>query len=288
MNKPARALAPAPRRKEAVRAASPSATGAAAAVPVRTRGEGVKAAAPQAPALALYAQIKEHITRRIQRGEWPAGHRLPSENELVAQFGISRMTVNRALRELVDEGRIVRVAGVGSFVAEDKPQSTLLQIANIASEIRARGHDYGFALIEAERQPASPDVAAWLDLRAGESVFHSTCLHLENGLPVQLEERWVNPRVVPDYLAQDFRQLPPSEYLVRHVPFDQIEHLVDAVLPSAEQARRLDMPQDQPCLLLTRRTWTRGTPVTVVRCLHPASRYRLGSRFRADGNPTFN
>ena len=244
------------------------------------------AASVQAPALALYEQVKEFITRKIQDGSWPAGHRLPSEHELVAQFGISRMTANRALRELVEQGRVVRQAGVGSFVAEDKPQSTLLQIGNIASDIRARGHDYSYQLLVAERIAASSDVAAWLDLRAGESVFHSLCLHLEDGTPVQLEDRYVNPRVVPNFLDQDLASTPPSEYLVRHVPFDQIEHLVDAVLPTAEQAGRLAMPIAEPCLLLTRRTWTRTVPVTLVRCLHPATRYRLGSRFRADGNPT--
>ena len=243
-------------------------------------------AAARKPELALYAQVKEHIARRIQDGSWPAGHRLPSEHELVAQFGVARMTVNRALRELVEQGRIRRVAGVGSFVAEDKPQSTLLQIANIASEIRARGHDYGFQLVASERIAASTDVAAWLDLRAGESVFHTVCLHLEDGVPVQLEDRYVNPRVVPDFLDQDLAAMPPSEYLVRHVPFDQIEHLVDAVLPTVDQALRLSMPAAEPCLLLTRRTWTRTVPVTLVRCLHPSTRYRLGSRFRADGNPT--
>jgi GntR family histidine utilization transcriptional repressor len=245
------------------------------------------AAPTPAPALALYAQVKEHIVRKIQDGSWPAGHRLPSENDLVTQFGISRMTANRALRELLDEGRIVRVAGVGSFVAEDKPQSTLLQIANIASEIRARGHDYGYQLVAGERISAPADVAAFLDLRAGESVFHSVCLHLEDGVPVQLEDRYVNPRVVPQFLDQDLATTPPSEYLVRHVPYDQIEHLVDAVLPTPEQAQRLAMPKAEPCLLLTRRTWTRNVPVTLVRCLHPASRYRLGSRIRADGNPSF-
>ncbi len=237
------------------------------------------------PSLALYEQVKEHIVRKIQDGSWPAGHRLPSEHELVVQFGISRMTANRALRELVTQGRVVRVAGVGSFVAENKPQSTLLQIANIASEIRARGHDYGYQLVAAERIASPADVSAWLDLRSGESVFHSVCLHLENGVPVQLEDRYVNPRVVPDYLDLDLSNLQPSEYLVRNVPFDQIEHLVDAVLPTAEQAVRLAMPAAEPCLLLTRRTWTRTVPVTLVRCLHPASRYRLGSRFSADGNP---
>lgn len=248
---------------------------------------GASAATSASPGLALYEQIKAFITHRIQDGTWPAGHRLPSESELVAQFGVARMTVNRALRELVEQGRIVRVAGVGSFVAENKPQSTLLQIANIASEIRARGHDYRCVLMVAERIAASPDVAVWLDLRQGESVFHTVCLHMENDIPVQLEDRHVNPRAVPNFLEQDFSAMPPSEYLVRNVPFDQIEHVVDAVLPTVEQARRLAMPAADPCLLLTRRTWTRGQPVTMVRCLHPASRYRLGSRFRADGNPLF-
>ncbi len=237
--------------------------------------------------LALYQQIKSFIIGKIQDGSWPAGHRLPSEHELVAQFGISRMTINRALRELVEQRRIVRQAGVGSFVAEDKAQSTLLQIANIARDIRERGHEWGYRLLLAERIAASPDVAAWLDLRAGESVFHSICLHLEDGTPVQLEDRYVNPQVVPDFLSQDLTRTPPSEYLVRQVPYDQIEHLVDAVLPSAEQAARLAMSAAEPCLLLTRRTWNRHVPVTVVRCLHPASRYRLGSRLRADGNPSF-
>ena len=235
--------------------------------------------------MALYEQVKDHIARKIQEGAWRAGDRLPSESELVTQFGISRMTVNRALRELVEQGRIVRVAGVGSFVAEEKPQSTLLQIANLASEIRQRGHDYRCDVLAVERVSASLEVAAALDLRTGESVFHSLCIHREDGLPVQLEDRYVNPRQVPQFASQDFTLLQPSEYLVRNVPFDQVEHVVDAVMPTAEQAALLEMPATEPCLLLTRRTWSRSVPITVVRCLHPASRYRLGSRFRADGNP---
>ena len=237
------------------------------------------------PALALYEQVKDFIVRRIQDGSWRAGDRLPSESELVAQFGISRMTVNRALRELVEQGRIVRVAGVGSFVAEDKPQSTLLQIANLASEIRQRGHDYRCDVLAVERTAATLDVASALDLRTGASVFHALCLHRENGVPVQLEDRYVSPRQVPRFAEQDFTVIQPSEYLVRNVPFDQVEHVVDAVMPTPEQAALLEMSTTEPCLLLTRRTWSRGNPITVVRCLHPASRYRLGSRFRADGNP---
>ncbi|KAB2902585.1 MAG: histidine utilization repressor [Burkholderiaceae bacterium] len=260
----------------------------ATASPVRSSAKAARPVVqPDTSALALYQQIKDHIARKIQDGSWKAGDRLPSENDLVMQFGMSRMTVNRALRELAEQGRIVRVAGVGSFVAEDKPQSTLLQIANLASEIRQRGHDYRCKVLTVERVSATMEVAASLDMRTGESVFHAVCVHLEDGVPVQLEDRYVNPRVVPQFAKQDFTLLQPSEFLVRNVPFDQVEHVVDAVLPTVEQAQLLEMEPAQPCLLLTRRTWSRGVPVTMVRCLHPASRYRLGSRFRADGNPVF-
>jgi GntR family histidine utilization transcriptional repressor len=234
---------------------------------------------------ALYQQVEDFIVRNIQDGSWPPGHRLPSEHELVQRFGMSRMTVNRALRELVQQGRIVRVAGVGSFVAQEKPQSTLLHIASIGREVRERGHAYRFAVRTAERAAAPPDVSTTLGLQAGDMAFHTVCLHLENEVPVQLEDRWVNPRVVPDFLERDLAAVPPGDWLVQTVPFDEIEHLVDAVLPCAEEARILQIEAAEPCLLLTRRTWTRTYAVTLVRCLHPSSRYRLGCRFDAVGSP---
>lgn len=239
----------------------------------------------QRPSVALYRQVKEYVARRIQEGSLRPGDRLPSESALVAQLGVSRMTVNRALRELTEQGRIERVAGVGSFVAQAKPQSTLLQIANLASEIRGRGHDYRCEMVSVARVSATLEVAAALGVRTGDSLFHSVCVHLEDGVPIQLEDRYVNPGAAPEFADQDFSHQQPSEYLVRTVPYDEIEHVVDAVLPTPAQAARLRMDATQPCLLLTRRTWNGGVPVTLVRCLHPASRFRLGSRYRTDGNP---
>ena len=247
-------------------------------LPERLPSSGGEREAP----VALYQQIKEHVQRHIADGTWPAGARVPSEQELVQRFGVARMTVNRALRELAEQGVIVRVPGVGSFVAEAKPQSNLLRIANIAEEIRQRGHDHRFELIDMARVAASQEVAAALDLGVGASVFHLQGVHFENGVPVQLEDRYVNPRMVPHFMEQDFSQVQPSVYLVRNVQFDQMEHVVDAMLPTPEQAHWLQMAPEQPCLVLTRRTWLRGTPVTWVHCVHPGMRYRLGSRFRTD------
>jgi GntR family histidine utilization transcriptional repressor len=237
-----------------------------------------------APAVALYQQVKDYIAGKIQDGTWKAGERLPSESELVARFGVARMTVNRALRELVEQGRVTRIAGVGSFVADEKAQGNLLQIGRLSDDIRRRGHDYECRVMLVESISASLEVASALAMNTGDSVFHSVCVHLEGGVPMQIEDRYVNPRMSPDFGRQDFKREQPSDFLVRTVLFDQMEHVVDAVLPTPEQAELLKIKPSQPCLLLTRRTWLREVPITLVRCLHPGSRYRLGSRFRTDGN----
>jgi len=227
--------------------------------------------------------VKDHIRRRLQDGSWKAGDRIASESELVAALAVSRMTVNRALRELSDEGLLRRVAGVGTFVAEEKPQSGLLQVANLAEEIRARGHVHTCEVVLQAREAASLGVAAALGLSTGDSVFHVVCVHRENGVPVQLEDRFVTPQAVPDFLDQDFSRRLPGEHLLQAVPLDEVEHVVDALGASIEEAQWLEIQAGDACLVLTRRTWSRGRAVTYVRCIHPGTRYRLGTRFKTTG-----
>ncbi len=234
---------------------------------------------PDPNGAALYEQVKAFIRQKSRTGEWKPGDRIPSENALVKTLGVSRMTINRALRELSEEGQLVRRSGVGTFVAEPRPESTLLMIARIGDEIRARGHRYHWDILSKAREKADPEVAAALDLKAGSPVFHLTCLHYENGVPVQFEERYVNPACVPQFLNQLFDAETPGEYLLGAIPADEIEHTVDAVLPGAH-ARHLKVGKTEPCLLLTRRTWSGNMPVTFVRLLYPATRYRLSCRFR--------
>ena len=110
-------------------------------------------------------------------------------------------------------------------------------------------------------------------------------VHCENGVPIQLEDRYVNPAAAPDFAVQDFSRIPPAEYLLRTVPLDEVEHVVDAVMPAREEAWLLGIRPTVPCLVLTRRTWSGRTPVTWVRCIHPGPRYRLGARFKAGASP---
>jgi GntR family histidine utilization transcriptional repressor len=223
------------------------------------------------PPTARYEQVKSHIRHTIDSGARQPGDRIPSELDLVAALGVSRMTVNRALRELAEEGLVTRVSGVGTFVAVAKPQSTLL--------IRSRGHEYSYETLLKQRETAPVLVSNALGLAPGTSVFHVICVHRENGLPVQLEDRYVNPATAPEFLQQDFAAIRPSEYLYNVVPVHDVEHVVDACLPTPDEAALLEIRVEEPCLTLVRRTWTSGVAVTFARFVHPGSRYRLGCRF---------
>jgi GntR family histidine utilization transcriptional repressor len=161
-------------------------------------------------AVPLYEGVKSLILSRIRSGEWPPKHRIPSEHELVAELGVSRMTVNRALRELSLDGVLIRIQGLGTFVAEGKAQSSVFEVRNIADEITSRGHAYSAQLVLVDQVRASPEVADTLGIDIGDVAFHSIIVHRENDIPVQLEDRYVNAEVVPTYLQQDFLRVTPT------------------------------------------------------------------------------
>jgi GntR family histidine utilization transcriptional repressor len=238
---------------------------------------GAQAAAAGADG-PLYQQVKAFILGRIAAGAWAEGDIVPSENQLTRDLGVSRMTAHRALRELTGEGVLRRVQGVGTFVAVPKPQSELVEIRNIADEIAGRGHAHSARVHLLRRERADKRIAAALEKRLGAGVFHSVLVHHEDGVPVQVEDRHVNPDFAPGYLDQDFTRQTPYTYLTALGPLDAAEHIIEAVRPHALVRRLLAIPADEPCLLLTRRTWSNGRVVSQARLTHPGSRYRLGSR----------
>ncbi|HEY6457544.1 MAG TPA: histidine utilization repressor, partial [Steroidobacteraceae bacterium] len=214
--------------------------------------------------LPLYERIKALILTEISSGGWAEGQRIPSENDLVRRVGASRMTVNRALRELAAAGYLVRRQGVGSFVAQLRAQAQPLAIRDIADEIRDRGHLHAVRVITLERCIATAQLAAHFNLRRGHELFHSRLVHLESGLPLQLEDRYVNPAVAPGYLAQDFAAITPHAYLLRIAPLQSVEHIVQATRTDNPTAQLLQMDVTEPCLVLHRRTWTLRAVVTAV------------------------
>ncbi|WP_434777842.1 histidine utilization repressor [Neisseria sp. Ec49-e6-T10] len=227
----------------------------------------------------LYLQIKRMIMQKIYSGEWGANHNIPSEKELTNMFDVSRMTVNRALRELTAQGVLVRVQGVGTFVSENKGESALMSVRNIADEIKSLNHEHKVEVILLEKCFATAELAASFDIMAGQVVFHSMIVHYDNDVPVQLEDRFVNSMVAPEYLNQDFKKQTPYTYLTAVAPLTEGEHIVEAVLATEEEAAWLQILQVEPCLQIRRKTWSHQSMVTSARLLYPGSRYRLEGHF---------
>ncbi len=228
----------------------------------------------------LYQKVKDYIIGHIRSGEWDTGHQIPSENELTQSLEMSRMTIHRALRELTADGWLMRVQGAGTFVAEPRPQSAVLSLRSIADEVRARDSQYSNNLISLTEEKATPYIAGVLELELGAPVYHSVIVHKENNVPIQLEDRYVNPEVVPDYLAENFQDITPYDYLINVAPLSNAEHTIFAIASDETQANLLEIEPQAPCLLLRRRTWSESKVVTYAKLIHPGDRYSLGGTFQ--------
>ena len=247
-------------------------------MPYSSRRSTARAAA-LAPALAPFARVKLHLKNELSRGRWPVGELMPSEAELVAQFQVSRMTVNRALRELQAEGLVERVQGVGTFAAPLHRVSSTLTIRDLQEEIAARGHQHRAEVHLARQEAATEGLAQRLGLAPGAPVFHTLIVHHENGVPLQCEDRYVNPACAPDYLQVDFTQTTPTHYLLQVAPLWEAQYSIEASNPTVQEAKLLGLKAHDPCLVIVRRTVSRGIPITLARLVHPGARYQLEGQF---------
>lgn len=225
-----------------------------------------------------YRHVKNYVINSIQSERLQPGDRIASEHTLVARLGVSRMTVIRALRELVSDGVLTRVNGVGTFVAEARKPYELLRIGSIAEDVTRHGNNYSYRLVSLEQTPAPFHIATALQQRVDAPVYHSICVHKENDAPIQIEDRYVNPAASRDYIKQDFADESPGEFLYRTVALTEIEHIVQAEMPTRAEMKLLEC-DNEPCLIVIRKTWSHNIPATLSRLVHPSSRYRLASRF---------
>ncbi len=230
--------------------------------------------------MPLYLQAKAYVIEQIAAGRWRADDRVITELELARRFKISRMTANRAMAELAQEGYIIRRAGQGSFVADRRPHGHLVEVHDIAHEIAGRGHQHSCRVLAHRTVKASAALARDFGVVPGAKLYRSLVVHLEDAEPIQLEDRHVNPRLAPDYIDLDLNRRTAADYLLQQVPLAQAEHVVSATLPTARTARVLKMAAGEPCLLLHRRTWSQGTVASIADLFHPGSRYDLVGRFK--------
>ncbi|MGL1933201.1 MAG: UTRA domain-containing protein [Desulfotalea sp.] len=228
---------------------------------------------------ARFQLIKDHIISKIHSKELLPGMKIESEAELVSAFNVSRMTVNRAIRELSAEGLLTRIQGKGTFVLKMKPQSPLFEIQPIDKVIESHGGLHTSFVHMLCEEKAKPSLATSMELSPYSSIFHAVVLHKENNVPIQLADRYVNPHIAPELLKQDFSKSTISEYLITLAPCTAVEHIVEAMLPDPWICNLLEINDSEPCLLLHRKTWVGDILATKSMFYHPGSRHTLRGMF---------
>lgn len=235
---------------------------------------------------SLNERIKRFVLDKIDTGEWPEGFRVPSETELAKAFGTARMTVHGALHDLATNGMLTRRPGAGTRVAPRRPQSTFLEIRNIHDEIVERRHRHVAKVHHLAAEPCNLETATELELSPGSTAFHSVIVHYENDRPIQIESRFVRPAFAPDYLNQDFARATPYEFLMSLGSLDEVEHIIQSLMPDRATRALLKMSQGEPVLHVRRRTWSGGVVVSSAHLIHPGFAYSLVGRFKINRNGT--
>lgn len=228
----------------------------------------------------LYKQIRLDIERRILSGEWPPGHRIPFEHELMADYRCSRMTVSKALSELAQADLIERRRRAGTFVRRPKFLSAVLKISDIRAEITALGRSYGYQLIKCSRRPANATDRNRLGVDRTGKVIAIACRHSADDVPFAIEDRLIDLDAVPEAASADFATEPPGSWLLHHVPWTEAENAISAISADDAAAQALDIAIGAPCLVIDRHTWRGGRPLTAVRLIYPGETHKLVARFK--------
>jgi len=225
-----------------------------------------------------FRDVKEDIRRRIIQGVWGAGELVPSEVALAEEFQCARATVNRAMRELAEEGLVERKRKAGTRVLASPVRQARFNIPVVRNEIEGRGALYRYALVSRE-VIVSPDwLRARLGLEHGGQVLHLTCMHYADSNPYQFEDRWINLAALPQAMEADFTAAGPNEWLIAEVPYSDAEISFSAMSAEAEVAQHLGCGLGDPLFLAERSTWFEGRAITHVRLAFHRG-YRMTTRY---------
>ena len=239
----------------------------------------MSAAASASPPTTLTARIRWDVQQRIMSGDWRPGTRIPFEHELAEQYGCSRMTVNKALSALAEDGLIVRRRKAGSFVAAPVVEQAVMEIQDFALEAARLGLVYRYEITDRRLRALDAAAAKAAGLPRGAKVAHVLCRHIIGGQPAAYEDRIISLAAVPDAASERFDTVAPGTWLLQRVPWNQAEHILRARRADAALAHLLDVAVGEACLVLQRRTWHLGAPVTVVDITFAGERQQLVGRF---------
>ncbi|MBS4192057.1 GntR family transcriptional regulator [Bacillus sp. FJAT-49705] len=215
--------------------------------------------------IPLYHQLMERIKGSIEKGHWTPGDKIPSENQLMDQFGVSRNTSKKAIEELVQEGILYRIQGKGTFVAKPKLQQSLMGFYSFSKVLKENGLNPKDIILKIEEVTPTSKIREALQLREDEHVIEMKRLRCANNEPYILESSFI-----PKHVVSDPEQLKKVGEISLYDLFSQQFNIVvtsakeafEPVLIRADETEYLQTEEGRPALLLERTAYDiTGKPV---------------------------
>lgn len=239
----------------------------------------MKSAALKPEEISLHERIVRDLEGKILSGQWPPGYRIPFEHELTDEYSCSRMTVNKAVSELVKRGLIERRRRSGSFVLRPHVQSAVLDIHDIQIEVQALGLPYRFEVKTREIRTPQPEESTRLELSADSQILSTETFHYAGKSVFCVEQRLINIAAVPEVLEEPFDTIAPGSWLLRQVPWSAAEHRIRAASADKKMAQKLGVSTGTACLVIERKTWNGATFITSVVTTYPGDQHELVAQF---------
>lgn len=234
-------------------------------------------------ATPIYLQLKEQLTRAIEKGHLAPGQALPSERELAAMLKLSRMTVRHTLQELASDNLVEQRQGSGTYVLPRRLLQTVDRVLGFTDEARDLGFTPGNRLLEAELIVADQQVAESLQIDKGDEVMCITRLRTANDEPLAIQVAFLSPRLAAFPLEQLRRSGSLYQTVTSHygITLQRARQTISARLPTRHEQRLLTISRDTPILALERITFdNHDKPIEYVRSAYRSDKYQMALDLR--------
>ena len=235
---------------------------------------------PAVEASRKHAVVRAHLLDLIRDSLEPH-QKLPTERKLCADLGVSRLTVRRAIEQMVNQGEVYRIQGSGTYVAEPAIRKREL-LTSFSDDMRSRGLAPGAKLLSAEETVAGARESWLLGVSPGEPLLHLVRLRSAGSVPMCLEEVWLLARLAPGLLETPLEDSLYETLLARYsITLDRAQQQVGATVVDTAQAALLEVPALTPALQVERVTYdVRGRAVELACSLYRGDRYTLEQTLR--------
>lgn len=234
----------------------------------------------------LYARIEDILAFRISSGELAVGSQLPSEEELIREFGVSRTTIRTTIQNLTRLGLVEIRRGRGTFVASSRITQELTELTGFVEDMRVLGRTPSARVLDRKVVQADPLVAGKLAVRVGAPVVRIHRVRLADGVPLSFDETFLPEELGRKVMADDLATEPIFTLLEERyeTPLIEAEYELEAASAQSVAALALGVPVGSPIFLINRTSYTRGhRPVDYERLHYRGDHIRFRTRLARRG-----